>query len=181
MCKRFEGAMKYGRGQYDFNQGSLMFTAPQQVIASSTDIKNIEGWGLFFHPDLLHNTELGRTMREYTFFKYEVNEALHISEEENMILLDCLNKIKKGICSGARNNRFVKLLLKWVLSILLILPGCSNHKPGKAPGSLEGRTADKFPAVLPSEFTDVRRLLIFYHSGMQFIATCVKHQVINSF
>lgn len=95
MCKRFEGALKYGRGNYDFNQGSLMFTAPQQVIASSADIKNIEGWGIFFHPDLLSNTELGRRMREYSFFNYKVNEALHISEEENKILLDCLKKIKK--------------------------------------------------------------------------------------
>jgi AraC-like DNA-binding protein len=93
MCKRFDGIMKYGRGTYDFNEGSLMFTAPQQIIAVSPDINAVEGWGLFFHPHLLSGS--GLQMREYSFFNYDVNEALHISDDENQTLLDCLEKIKK--------------------------------------------------------------------------------------
>ncbi|MDJ1466780.1 helix-turn-helix domain-containing protein [Xanthocytophaga flava] len=95
MCKRFEGTMKYGRSYYDFEEGSLMFTAPNQVIASSPDIQVSEGWGLFFHPALLVGTELGKKIHEYSFFQYDTNEALHISAEEKTILLDCLNKIKR--------------------------------------------------------------------------------------
>ena len=95
MCKRFEGVMKYGRGDYDFNEGSLMFTAPQQVIAPSPDTKGVEGWGLFFHPDLLSGTELGRQIRDYSFFNYDANEALHVSDEEKQTLFDCLENIKK--------------------------------------------------------------------------------------
>ena len=95
MCKRFDGVMKYGRGTYDFNEGSLMFTAPQQVVAVSPDIHAVEGWGLFFHPDLLSGAELGRQMRAYSFFNYDVNEALHISDDEKQTLLYCLEKIKK--------------------------------------------------------------------------------------
>ncbi len=95
MCKRFEGEMKYGRAHYDFNEGSLMFTAPQQIIAVSSDIQVTEGWGLFFHPDLLSGTALGRRMLDYSFFSYDVNEALHVSGEEKRTLLDCLEKIKQ--------------------------------------------------------------------------------------
>ena len=70
MCKRFDGKMKYGRGNYDFEEGSLMFTAPGQVVASNADTKITEGWGLFFHPDLLIGTELGKKIQDYTFFHY---------------------------------------------------------------------------------------------------------------
>ena len=50
--------------------------------------------GLLFHPDFIRGTSLGRKIRKYTFFSYEANEALHLSEEERMIVLDCLKKIE---------------------------------------------------------------------------------------
>src|SRR5215475_1902778 len=78
-CKKIEGLMYYGKGHYDFKDGSLVFTAPGQLIGAGPDIHVEEGWGLFVHPDLLHGTALGRKIHEYTFFHYEVNEALHIS------------------------------------------------------------------------------------------------------
>ena len=94
-CKKFEGTLKYGRGNYDFNKGSLMFTAPGQVIAPGPNVTVDEGWALFVHPDLFHGTDLGRKIHQYSFFNYEVNEALHISEEEHLILKDCTGKIQK--------------------------------------------------------------------------------------
>src|SRR5882757_7523250 len=94
-CKKFEGLLKYGKGYYDFNEGSLMFTAPGQVIAPGPDVTVEEGWALFIHPDLLHGTDLGKKMHQYSFFNYEVNEALHISEEESKIIRDCVDKIAR--------------------------------------------------------------------------------------
>ncbi|OCX51618.1 transcriptional regulator [Mucilaginibacter sp. PPCGB 2223] len=94
-CKKFEGTLKYGKGHYDFNEGSLMFTAPWQVIAPGPDVVVDEGWALFIHPDLIHGTSLGKKIHEYSFFNYETNEALHISEEEKQILEDCLAKIER--------------------------------------------------------------------------------------
>jgi len=94
-CKKFEGLLKYGKGYYDFSEGSLLFTAPGQVISPGPDIKVDEGWGLFIHPDLIHGTDLGRKIHQYTFFNYEANEALHISEEENLVIKDCLVKIER--------------------------------------------------------------------------------------
>jgi AraC family transcriptional regulator, transcriptional activator of pobA len=93
-CKVFKGALKYGKSYYDFNEGSLMFTAPHQVIATHPDLVVKEGWGLFFHADLLNKTELGRKINHYSFFNYDANEALHISDDEKKTLQDCLDKIE---------------------------------------------------------------------------------------
>jgi len=95
MSKRMEGTMRYGKSHYDFDEGTLMFTAPNQVISPSADIRVLEGWGLFFHPDLLHAFPLGHKIHDYGFFHYDVNEALHVSDEEKHVLLDCLAKIEK--------------------------------------------------------------------------------------
>jgi AraC-like DNA-binding protein len=94
-CKKFEGLLYYGKSHYDFSEGSLLFTAPGQIIGAGPDIKVDEGWALFIHPDLLHGTSLGGKMDQYTFFHYEVNEALHISEEESVIIKDCVDKIAR--------------------------------------------------------------------------------------
>jgi len=94
VCKRFEGTIKYGRSYYDFDEGSLMFTLPGQVILSEPGINVIEGWGIFFHKDLLVGTELAGKIQNYSFFQYDTNEALHISEAEKQVLLDAIDKIK---------------------------------------------------------------------------------------
>jgi len=94
-CKRFEGLMHYGKGHYDFKDGSLVFTAPGQVIGTGPKVCVEEGWALFVHPDLLYGTALGKKMHEYNFFHYEVNEALHISPEEKAVIKDCLSKIER--------------------------------------------------------------------------------------
>ncbi|WP_324673594.1 helix-turn-helix domain-containing protein [Hymenobacter sp. GOD-10R] len=93
--KKFTGALKYGKAYYDFNEGPLMFTAPGQVITPSPDLQIEEGWGLVFHPDLLNRTELGRKITSYSFFHYDANEALHISEEEKLIIEGCVENIKR--------------------------------------------------------------------------------------
>lgn len=94
-CKKFDGLLKYGKGYYDFTEGSLLFTAPGQVIAPGPDVTVDEGWALFFHPDLIHGTDLGKKIHQYSFFNYEANEALHISEEEKMVIKDCVAKIER--------------------------------------------------------------------------------------
>jgi len=90
------GDLKYGCNFYDYKEGTLVFMAPGQVIGINNDVENFhpKGWGLFFHPDLLHRTSLGRSIKEYTFFSYSSNEALHISEREKQIIIDCMNKIE---------------------------------------------------------------------------------------
>lgn len=93
--KRFKGVLKYGKSHYDFDEGTLMFTAPHQVISASPDLEMEQGWGLFFHPDIINGTSLAKKINDYSFFHYDTNEALHISEEEKQTLQDCVEKIKK--------------------------------------------------------------------------------------
>ncbi len=89
------GELKYGCNYYDYQEGTLVFIAPGQVvgIGSKPGSPRPEGWALLFHPDLIRGTSLGRNIKQYTFFSYEANEALHISERERLIIIDCLNKI----------------------------------------------------------------------------------------
>ena len=90
--------LMYGRKYYDFEEGVLVFTAPNQVITITEESSQEgaeSGWMLFFHPDLIRTSALGENIDEYTFFSYENHEALHLSEDEKEILLDCLNKIKR--------------------------------------------------------------------------------------
>jgi len=93
--------MIYGRNSYDFQEGSMLYTAPGQVISFKADqessVQAEEGWTIVFHPDLIRNTTLANTISEYSFFDYEVNEALHVSEKEKQILLDIVNNIKREI------------------------------------------------------------------------------------
>ena len=90
------GELKYGRSHYDYQEGTLVFIAPGQVIKVEPKVKTFEpkGWALLFHPDLIRGTALGRHIQDYSFFSYDVNEALHLSEKERQIVLDCFAKIQ---------------------------------------------------------------------------------------
>jgi AraC-like DNA-binding protein len=89
------GDLRYGRHYYDYQAGTLAFFAPGQV----TEIENPGqpyqpmGFGLVFHPDFLVGTSLEKNMRDYKFFDYESNEALHLSEDERQLILDSFQKI----------------------------------------------------------------------------------------
>lgn len=88
--------MQYGRGHYDFEEGVLIFMAPNQVITMTEEAQpNMEGWMLMFHPDLIRKYALGAEIDNYSFFSYEANEALHLSEEEQAVLSDCIRNIKE--------------------------------------------------------------------------------------
>lgn len=89
------GNIKYGRQYYDYQDGTVVCFAPGQVadLEMLPDIQPA-AHGLLFHPDLIRGTALGQEIRRYTFFSYETNEALHLSEEERRTVMDCLHKIE---------------------------------------------------------------------------------------
>ena len=90
------GDLKYGRNYYDYQEGTLVFVAPGQVMEIETDgqVYQPKGHALVFHPDLVHGTSLARAMNDYNFFSYNANEALHLSDRERQIVLDCFSKIE---------------------------------------------------------------------------------------
>lgn len=85
----------YGRNQYDYQDETLLFIAPGQVFGFDQTTADLQpnGWALAFHPDLIRGTSLGKHIRDYSFFGYDINEALHISERERQIVLECFRKI----------------------------------------------------------------------------------------
>ena len=93
------GDIRYGRSTYDYQEGTLVCLAPGQCIGiDNRGVKfQPKGWALLFHPDLLHGTSLGRNMHRYSFFSYEVNEALHLSEQERNTIVDCLQNIRREL------------------------------------------------------------------------------------
>lgn len=89
------GDLKYGRATYDYQEGTLVFVSPGQVldVENKTDLYQPMGHGLVFHPDLLKGTSLSKSLAEYSFFSYHTNEALHLSAKERQLVLDLFSKI----------------------------------------------------------------------------------------
>jgi len=87
---------EYGRKSFDFSEGVMTFTAPNQVYRATQTIDSgeIEGWMLYFHPDLIRNTRLEKQIQQYTFFKYEVHEALHLSTAEETTVNEVMENIR---------------------------------------------------------------------------------------
>lgn len=94
--------LTYGRQEYDYQVNTLVFTAPGQVFGHPKDGSTYQakGWCLYFSPELLHGTQLGRHMKDYSFFSYAANEALHLSERERNTIIDCFRKIDDEINYG---------------------------------------------------------------------------------
>jgi AraC-like DNA-binding protein len=90
------GNLRYGCNYYDYEEGTLVFVGPGQVIGGP-DYKGYhqpKGFVLAFHADILKGTQLGRHMSDYNFFSYDLHEALHLSDSERKIVTDCFDKIK---------------------------------------------------------------------------------------
>ena len=113
------GDLRYGNNYYDYQEGTLVFVGPGQIsgIENPTEVYQPKGFGLVFHPDLIHGTSLGRHIQDYTFFSYEVREALHLSERERETVLDCLSKIAAELQQSI--DKHSKLLITTNIELLL--------------------------------------------------------------
>ena len=111
--------IKYGRQTYDYQEGTIVCFAPGQTAETTptTDKVQVNAHGILFHPDLLRGTSLGKSIKKYTFFSYEVNEALHLSEEERSIVMDCLKIIRMELEHGV--DKHSKTLLVNHIELLL--------------------------------------------------------------
>jgi len=89
------GDLMYGRNNYDYQEGTLVFIGPGQVagVNSTGETFQPKGYGLVFHADFIHGTSLRKHIQDYSFFGYQSNEALHLSERERKIVLESFSKI----------------------------------------------------------------------------------------
>jgi AraC-like DNA-binding protein len=113
------GTLNYGREKYDYQEGSLMYLAPGQVVDYNSETSDIisSGWSLFFHSDLIRSFPLQKRMREFSFFHYQSNEALHVSEKEMEILRSIIDKIEVELNSNI--DEYSEELLVSNLELLL--------------------------------------------------------------
>jgi AraC-like DNA-binding protein len=84
--KNVESKLRYGQNYFDFDEGSMIFLSPGQIVSSGNHRQTEFGWGLIFHPDFIRTYPLAKTIKEYGFFSYAINEALHLSDSEEKIL-----------------------------------------------------------------------------------------------
>jgi len=113
------GDLKYGCNYYDYQEGTLVFIAPGQVVGIGNKPGNLmpKGLGLIFHPDIIRGTFLGQNIKKYTFFSYEANEALHLSDKERQTVLDCFDKIDNEL--GQSIDKHSKTLISNNIELLL--------------------------------------------------------------
>ncbi|WP_134088513.1 AraC family transcriptional regulator [Olivibacter sp. XZL3] len=93
------GRLKYGQHYYDFEEGSMMFMAPNQLVGTSYQTNDASSYVLLIHPDFLLGYPLAKNIKQYNFFSYAVNEALHLSDQEKEIILSVYHIIEQELNS----------------------------------------------------------------------------------
>jgi AraC-like DNA-binding protein len=151
--RNFNGSLKYGQQQYDFDEGVMVFLAPGQVLRVTSDEPSAHsGWLLMIHPDFLWNTSLATAIKQYDYFDYSVNEALFLSAKEEATITAILQTIQQEY--QATIDKFSQPIIVAQLIALLnyadrfyqrqfITRSLTNHK-----------ILDRFETVINHYFTD---------------------------
>jgi AraC family transcriptional activator of pobA len=116
------GSLKYGQGYYDFEEGGLLFAAPEQVIGVADEADGHNGYSLFISPDFLLNYPLAKKIKQYGFFSYAVNEALHLSEQEKSTIDSIFKLIQEEL-----NSRIDDFSQEVLISQIELLLNCCNR------------------------------------------------------
>lgn len=109
---------KYGQQEYDFDEGVMFFIAPKQVFSVETEGEyKLLGWMLLIHPDFLWQSSLRKNIKQYDFFSYSANEALHLSDKEETRILNIFQSIQQEY--NANIDKFSQPLIVSQLEVLL--------------------------------------------------------------
>ncbi len=162
------GDLRYGCNYYDYQEGTMVFVAPGQVINVETDGKVYQpkGHGLVFHEDLIHGTPLANSIHEYHFFEYKANEALHLSERERQVILDCFSKINFELQQPI--DKHSKKLI--VSNLELLLNYCIRFydRQFTTRENVNKGTLEKFENILNNYFTSD----VVHEMGLPSVAYC---------
>jgi AraC family transcriptional activator of pobA len=121
---KLSGKLKYGQDYYDFNEGGLLFAAPNQIIGSSNDnkIEECSLYTLLIHPDFLWDYPLAKKIKQYGFFSYSANEALHLSENEKATIISIFKIIEEEL-----NSRIDDFSQEVIISQIELLLNYANR------------------------------------------------------
>ncbi len=170
------GELKYGRGTYDYQEGTLVFIAPGQVLGVQPKVKTFEpkGWAMLFHPDLIKGTPLGKHIEDYSFFSYNVNEALHLSEKERNIILDCFAKVQYELQQSI--DKHSRMLI--ASNIELFLNYCIRFYDRQfiTRETIHNTTVERFETLLIDYFKSEKPQL----DGLPTVAWCAEQLYLSS-
>lgn len=148
--------INYGKTPYDFDDETVVSFGPGQTVEvyHVDDGKVPEAVGLLFHPDFLNRTPLAQKIKQYSFFSYASNEALHLSTEERLILQDYMDKIERELRHPI--DRFSKSLI--ISNIEVMLNYCMRFYERQfiTREELNNGTMSRFEALL-DEYIDSGR------------------------
>ena len=111
------GRLKYGQDYYDFNEGSMLFLAPNQLVGSTEYNSNTYAYILLIHPDFFLGYPLAQKIKQYGYFSYSVNEALHLSDQEKNIILSIYNIMGEEL--NSRVDEFSQEVMVAQIELLL--------------------------------------------------------------
>lgn len=120
--KTLKGKMGYGQSYYDFDEGGMVFTAPNQLLSTSSDDIQYEGLTLLIHSDFLRNYSLATRIKSFGFFSYSANEALFLSDKEKQTLFSIFDNIKEEL-----NNTIDDFSQDVIISHIEVLLNYSNR------------------------------------------------------
>lgn len=150
--KNLRGKLQYGHRSYDFGEGVLGFYAPGQLCSApaGVDTSALSGWMLVFHPDLLHKHPLGKKIVAYTFFSYQVNEALHLSAREEELLDGLLQNLRAEVAQPI--DAFSHEVLAAQLDVLLTYANRFYHRQFLTRRPAEHDLLSRFEELLTAYF-----------------------------
>ncbi|WP_281614924.1 helix-turn-helix domain-containing protein [Flammeovirga sp. SubArs3] len=148
----------YGRNSYDYQEGTMIFTAPNQILEfkKNQTVKEDKGWTLCFHPDLIRKSELGKRIEDFSFFSYAINEALHLSDDERETVTDIIHKIENEL----RNNIDAHSQTLIISNIELLLNYCVRFYDRQfyTRSNLNQDTVADFQTFLKQYYKDEKQL-----------------------
>ena len=166
------GTLRYGRNSYDYQEGTLIFTAPGQVMEYEDDanegMDQFEGWTLGFHPDLIRKSSLADKIDQYSFFGYDANEALHISDVERNTVEELLDKI---VVEYSQNlDKHSQHLI--VANIQLLLDYCLRFYDRQffTRTNINSDIVSRFERTLKDHYSDSNS----HHIGVPSVNSCAK-------
>ena len=152
--KNIDGKFRYGQQNYDFDEGTMFFIAPGQVfrIEINTELPDRSGWMLLFHPDFLLGTPLAKSIKNYQFFGYSAREALFLSEQEETIVLDIVQNIKREYQTNI--DRFSQQIILSQVEVLLNYADRFYNRQFLTRKVTNHKVLEKFEALLDQYFKD---------------------------
>lgn len=164
------GDLRYGKETYDYQEESLVFVAPGQILTVENYLPDVKPKGkvLIFHPDFVRGTALGTILEDYSFFSYSSNEALHLSKKEREMVLNMYETIETELQQNL--DKHSKTLVISHLQLLLNYATRFYDRQFITREHINKGVLERFESLLNTYFKSEKPQLI----GLPSVASCAE-------